>query len=119
FVIRVSNRTKSLRDLEVLKGTIFQVDRCEVVVIIGASGSGKSTLLLCLNLLEQPDAGQLEVGGVAVDVNKANRINTNKLKMQTSMAFQHYNCLKIKQNKKTLPTLKLLKKNYKKKRQRK
>src|SRR5699024_4729116 len=98
FMIRVREIRKSFRDLEVLKGISFQVNRGEVVVIIGPSGSGKLTVLRCLNLLEKADAGQLEIGGVAVDVNKANRINTNKLKMQTSMVFQHYNCLKIKQH---------------------
>lgn len=96
FMIRVREIQKSFRDLEVLKGISFQVNRGEVVVIIGPSGSGKSTLLRCLNLLEKPDAGQLEIGGVAVDVNQANRIKTNKLKMQTSMVFQHYNLFKNK-----------------------
>lgn len=95
-MIRVREIRKSFRDLEVLKGISFQVNRGEVVVIIGPSGSGKSTLLRCLNLLEKPDAGKLEIGGVAVDVNQANRAKTNKLKMQTSMVFQHYNLFKNK-----------------------
>src|SRR5699024_4529574 len=96
FMNRLSKIQKSCRQREMLQGITFQVKRGEVVVIIGPSGSGKSTLLRCLNLLEKPDAGQLEIGGVEVDVNQANRIKTNKLKMQTSMVFQHYNLFKNK-----------------------
>src|SRR5699024_484837 len=96
FMIRVREIRKSFRDLEVLRGISFQVNRGEVVVIIGPSGSGKSTLLRCVNLLEKPDASQIEIGGVEVHVNQAKRIKTNKLKMQTSMVFQHYDLFKNK-----------------------
>src|SRR5262249_6379427 len=50
-------------DLEVLRGVTFEVGSGEVKVIIGPSGSGKSTLLRCLALLEEPDAGEVSLGG--------------------------------------------------------
>lgn len=96
FMIRVSNIRKSFKDHVVLKDISFDVNEGEVVVIIGPSGSGKSTLLRCLNFLEKPDAGQIEIGDVKLDVKKANRQTLNKLRMQTSMVFQHYNLFKNK-----------------------
>ena len=62
-VVRVENLHKSFGDLEVLKGIDMEVDQGEVVVIFGRSGSGKSTLLRCMNFLEDPTAGTIEVAG--------------------------------------------------------
>lgn len=95
-MIRVSNIRKSFKDHVVLKDISFDVNEGEVVVIIGPSGSGKSTLLRCLNFLEKPDRGQLEIGDVKLDVKEANRKTLNKLRMQSSMVFQHYNLFKNK-----------------------
>lgn len=96
LMIKVSNIRKSFKDHVVLKDISFDVDEGEVVVIIGPSGSGKSTLLRCMNFLERPDSGQIEIGGVAIDVNQTKRTTINKLRMQTSMVFQHYNLFKNK-----------------------
>src|SRR5690625_26362 len=96
FLINISSIRKSFKDHVVLKNISFEVNEGEVVVIIGPSGSGKSTLLRCLNFLEKPDSGQIEIGDVALDVNNANRKTLNKLRMQTSMVFQHYNLFKNK-----------------------
>lgn len=95
-MINISNIRKSFKDHVVLKNISFEVNEGEVVAIIGPSGSGKSTLLRCLNFLEKPDSGQIEIGDVALDVNNANRKTLNKLRMQTSMVFQHYNLFKNK-----------------------
>lgn len=95
-VIKVSNIRKSFHENVVLKDISFEVDEGEVVVIIGPSGSGKSTLLRCLNFLEKADNGQIEIGDVAVNVKQVNRAVVNKLRMQTSMVFQHYNLFKNK-----------------------
>ena len=62
-VIEISGLHKSFGHLEVLRGIDLQVDRGEVVCIIGPSGSGKSTLLRCVNLLEEPTSGKVVVNG--------------------------------------------------------
>ncbi|WP_249870096.1 amino acid ABC transporter ATP-binding protein [Oceanobacillus saliphilus] len=95
-MIKVSNLRKSFKDNLVLKDISFDVNEGDVVAIIGPSGSGKSTLLRCLNFLEKPDAGYIEIGGESVDVKRVNRAAVNKLRMQTSMVFQHYNLFKNK-----------------------
>lgn len=62
-VLRIEGLEKSFGDLQVLKGIDLEIDRGEVVCIIGASGSGKSTLLRCVNLLEEADAGSIWFDG--------------------------------------------------------
>lgn len=62
-ILEVKNLKKSFGAQEVLKGINFEMDKGEVVVIIGSSGSGKTTLLRCLNFLETADDGQIIVDG--------------------------------------------------------
>jgi polar amino acid transport system ATP-binding protein len=62
-ILRADSLHKRYGDLEVLRGVTFEVGSGEVKVIIGPSGSGKSTLLRCLALLEEPDAGEVSLGG--------------------------------------------------------
>jgi polar amino acid transport system ATP-binding protein len=62
-ILRAESLHKRYGELEVLRGVTFEVGRGEVKVIIGPSGSGKSTLLRCLALLEEPDAGEVSLGG--------------------------------------------------------
>ena len=71
-----------------LDGVDMDVERGEVVVIIGPSGSGQSTLLRSLNLLEQPTSGQILVDGVDL-MDKKTNINLHRQKM--GMVFQHFN----------------------------
>ena len=87
-IIRVCNLEKSFGDLQVLRGINTEVDRGEVVVVIGPSGSGKSTFLRCLNLLETPTAGSIFVDGVKITDPKCD-INLHRQKM--GMVFQHFN----------------------------
>ncbi len=87
-IIRVCNLEKSFGDLQVLRGINTEVDRGEVVVVIGPSGSGKSTFLRCLNLLETPTAGSIFVDGVEITDPKCD-INLHRQKM--GMVFQHFN----------------------------
>ncbi len=65
-LVKVRDLTKAFGTNQVLKGVDLDVQRGEVVCIIGASGSGKTTLLRCINLLETYDAGSIEVDGVEV-----------------------------------------------------
>ena len=87
-IIEVKDLKKSFGTLEVLKGINTEVQRGEVVVVIGPSGSGKSTFLRCLNLLENPTGGSIFVDGVEITDPKCD-INLHRQKM--GMVFQHFN----------------------------
>ena len=87
-IIRVCELKKSFGDLQVLRGINTEVDRGEVVVVIGPSGSGKSTFLRCLNLMETPTGGSIFVDGVEITDPKCD-INLHRQKM--GMVFQHFN----------------------------
>ncbi|MBY6270218.1 ATP-binding cassette domain-containing protein, partial [Parageobacillus thermoglucosidasius] len=62
---------KSFRNQEVLKGINLTIEKGKVVTILGPSGSGKSTLLRCINFLEKPDEGVVQIGDVRVVAEKA------------------------------------------------
>lgn len=66
MIIQAKGIEKSFGDLKVLRGIDFQVDKSEVVSIMGASGAGKSTLLQILGTLSTPDVGSLEIDGTDV-----------------------------------------------------
>ena len=86
-MIKLKNLHKSYGDVEVLKGIDLSVDEKEVVVIIGPSGSGKSTLLRCINYLEQPTSGTVEVDGIVLD----SEANINTVRAEVGMVFQRFN----------------------------
>ena len=109
-IIEVKNLQKSFGELEVLKGINTEVQRGEVVVVIGPSGSGKSTFLRCLNLMETPTGGSIFVDGAEITDPKCD-INLHRQKM--GMVFQHFNLfnnMTILRNM-TLAPMKLLKKS--------
>ena len=87
-IIEVKDLQKSFGELEVLKGINTEVQRGEVVVVIGPSGSGKSTFLRCLNLMETPTGGSIFVDGEEITDPKCD-INLHRQKM--GMVFQHFN----------------------------
>ncbi|MBO8127320.1 MAG: amino acid ABC transporter ATP-binding protein [Firmicutes bacterium] len=87
-MITVKNLHKRFGNLHVLKGVSNHVEQGEVVVVIGPSGSGKSTFLRCLNLLEEPDEGEVWVDGVQVNMPG---VNINKVREEVGMVFQHFN----------------------------
>jgi len=74
--------------IKALDGVSAEIEKGEVVVVIGPSGSGKSTFLRCLNLLELPTAGQILFNSVDITDPKAN-IDLHRQKM--GMVFQHFN----------------------------
>ncbi len=82
------------KELHVLRGIDLEVNKGETVVILGASGSGKSTLLRCINFLEEPTAGTVEVDNIVVsaggeDKNRASQILD--IRKKTGMCFQAFN----------------------------
>ncbi|MBW4080470.1 amino acid ABC transporter ATP-binding protein [Paenibacillus sp. S150] len=87
-MIAVNNLQKSFGKLEILKGIDLQIQKGEVVVVIGPSGSGKSTFLRCLNLLEQPTGGEISFEGQSI-TGKKHDINVTREKM--GMVFQQFN----------------------------
>ena len=86
--VRVNNLHKSFGRLEVLRGIDLEVREGEVVCLIGPSGSGKSTFLRCLNFLETPTSGEVEVDGHILTDGKA---DLNKIRENIGMVFQHFN----------------------------
>lgn len=97
-VVRIRNLYKRFGELEVLKGVDLDVDRGEVVVILGPSGSGKSTLLRCVNLLEKPTSGQVFFEDTEITDAKT---NINRVREKVGMVFQSFNLfphLSAKQN---------------------
>lgn len=93
-IVKVSHLDKFFGRLHVLKDISMEVKTAEVVCIIGRSGSGKSTLLRCINFLEQPDHGEIEVAGLAVRAHGAGRAyrdQIHELRLRTGMVFQSFN----------------------------
>ena len=80
----------------VLKQLNFSVKQHEIVAIIGASGAGKSTLLRCLNLLEQPQQGQISINGMQIDAGQIKKKELVQFRQQSAMVFQQFNLFQQK-----------------------
>jgi ABC-type polar amino acid transport system ATPase subunit len=93
-VVRVEGLHKHFDCLEVLRGIDLDLHKGEVVVIFGRSGSGKSTLLRCVNFLEDPTDGWVEVAGVRLcggQRTRRKREQIRQLRLHVGMVFQHFN----------------------------
>lgn len=86
-MIEIKNLRKSFGSNEIIKGVDLNVEKSEVVVVIGPSGSGKSTLLRCVNYLEVPTGGSIAIDGEVIDRNS----NINTIRAEVGMVFQHFN----------------------------
>lgn len=87
-MITIKDLHKSFGDHEVLKGIDLEIEKGEILVIIGPSGSGKSTILRCMNLLETPTSGDIIFEGKSlVDKNT----NIDEVRQNIGMVFQHFN----------------------------
>lgn len=95
-MLKISNLNKSFGELKVLKDISFEVSKGEVVSIIGPSGTGKSTLLRCINYLEKPDSGIVEIEGTKYDFLNMNKKDIYDLRKHSCMVFQQYNLFKNK-----------------------
>lgn len=87
-MIQINNLHKSFKENKVLKGINDNIEKGEVVVIIGPSGSGKSTFLRCLNLLEVPTSGEIIFEGTNITDKKT---DINKIREKMGMVFQQFN----------------------------
>ncbi len=93
-VVRVQGLHKSFGQLEVVRGVDLEVQRGEVVVIFGRSGSGKSTVLRCVNFIEDPTEGSIEVAGIRLTGGyrtRRKRDQIRKLRLHVGMVFQQFN----------------------------
>ena len=96
--LRASEIHKRFGALEVLKGVSLTARTGDVIALIGSSGSGKSTFLRCMNLLEVPDSGTLEVGGETIPLTHkrgqpvpADWKQVNRIRTRLGMVFQSFN----------------------------
>ena len=86
--IEIKNLAKTFGDHDVLKDISLNINKGEVVSIIGSSGSGKSTLLRCINLLEEPTSGDILIDGESA-IN--GQISKERLATKVGMVFQSFN----------------------------
>ena len=94
-IVKISNLDKYFSLLHVLKDISIEVQPREVVCLIGRSGSGKSTLLRCINFLEDPSRGTIEVDGIQVKIQngttREHRQAIHDIRLKTGMVFQEFN----------------------------
>jgi cystine transport system ATP-binding protein len=94
--LQVEGIRKRFGKTQVLAGVDLAVERGEVVVIMGSSGSGKTTLLRCMNLLEEPDEGRVNICGCVMDCggrarSRRHRKQVQRARQRTGMVFQQFN----------------------------
>ncbi|MGK9167513.1 amino acid ABC transporter ATP-binding protein [Inquilinus limosus] len=90
-MISIRDVRKSFRGQVVVDGIGLDVDRGGIVSILGPSGSGKSTFLRCLNRLETPESGTIDIAGDRYDLAHLDRRRLQALRMRIGMVFQNYN----------------------------
>ena len=86
-IIKIENIKKTFGAIQALRGVSLNVEKGEVVVIIGPSGSGKSTFLRCINRLEEFEEGSIVVDGIPLDSAE----NINAVRTEVGMVFQQFN----------------------------
>lgn len=93
--VKISGLSKSYGGIEVLKNVNLTVNKGEVVSVLGSSGSGKSTMLRCINWLETPDRGRIEIVGEAIGVKDNGKAMSAcelaAIRARTAMVFQSFN----------------------------
>jgi ABC-type polar amino acid transport system ATPase subunit len=93
-IIRISHLDKYFGRLQVLKDISLEVNPQDVVCVIGRSGAGKSTLLRCINYLEEPSFGEIEVDGLCIFAGKKAKDQhelIHAIRLRTGMVFQEFN----------------------------
>ena len=106
IAVSVKNVSKQFDNVEVLRDINLTVEKGTVVSILGSSGSGKSTLLRCMNWLEQPDRGEIHIGGqrLGIDEQRGRAMSHRqlaKIRERVGMVFQSFNLwphLTVQQN---------------------
>ena len=108
-MIKIENLYKRFGKLEVLNGININVEKGEIIAIIGPSGSGKSTFLRCINRLEEPTDGKIFIDGENI---LSKETNINKIREKVGMVFQHFNLFPHKNVIKNITLAPIKIKNY-------
>lgn len=87
-MIKIENLTKNFGELSVLKGISTEINKGDIIAIIGPSGTGKSVFMRCLNLLEVPSGGSIYVDNVDI---LSKKTDVPKIRQKMGMVFQNYN----------------------------
>ncbi|WP_454055137.1 amino acid ABC transporter ATP-binding protein [Clostridium sp. Marseille-Q7071] len=95
-MLKINNLHKAFGSNRVLDGINLQVEKGEVIAVIGPSGTGKSTLLRCINFLEHGDEGTITLGDINIDVKERDKKSVLQIRRKTAMVFQSYNLFKNK-----------------------
>lgn len=93
MMIQLKNIEKNFGDLQVLKNVSLDVAEGAVMALVGPSGGGKSTLLRCINLLEIPTAGSVEIAGDRLEFRPGVKPSTKQIQLlrrHTGMVFQNF-----------------------------
>lgn len=88
--MKLINIHKKFGKNEVIKGVDLEINKGEVISIIGPSGTGKSTLLRCINSLEIADQGQIQIEELNINLNKISKHEKSFLRRNTAMVFQGF-----------------------------
>lgn len=95
-MIKIEHLKIRFGEVDVLKDINLDIDKGEVIALIGPSGTGKSTFLRCLNFLVKPTEGRITIDGFTIDAKTASKKDIYKIRQKTAMVFQNYNLLKNK-----------------------
>ncbi|OON86565.1 amino acid ABC transporter ATP-binding protein [Oribacterium sp. C9] len=95
-MIKIKGLSKKYHDNVVLDDVSLDIKEGDVIGIIGPSGTGKSTLLRCIDQLELPEKGSIDLGDKEIDLSKKNKKEINALRQHTGMVFQKFNLFEKK-----------------------
>ena len=95
-MIQIEGLSKRYHDNVVLEDVSLNINEGDVIGIIGPSGTGKSTLLRCIDQLEIPEKGSINLGEKTIDLSKKNKKDINEIRQNTGMVFQRFNLFEKK-----------------------
>jgi len=90
-MLKIDNLVKKFGSNTILNGISMNIEKGEVIAILGSSGSGKTTLLRCISFLEKADSGTMEFDGSSIDLNKATKEQIKETRMNMGYVFQNFN----------------------------
>ena len=95
-MLEIKNLSKSFENQPVLDHISLKIEKGKVIAVIGPSGTGKSTLLRCINVLERPEEGTIQLDDQIFDYEKLSKADIQVLRTRTSMVFQNSNLYRNK-----------------------